>query len=322
MGNISSINVQPAKSTSEQHNKREQKLDYVNSEKTHLNFSWEKDSIANVLEKVKRTVKEKTGRSMQKKATPIREGVFNFKEDHTDEEIIEAIRSIEKEFGIKPFQIHLHRDEGHTDVDGKWKPNLHGHVVLNWTNMETGKSFKLDKAKMSELQTFLANALGMERGTSSDKKHLNSLAYKIEAQTQNYKSLYTEVEELEEKLENTKDELENEEHSILNLELTEMYLNGSLEELRIQKDKITKELDQRKEENNKMIAQAKRLRMKLEYFDTKNLPIRLKNELIYLNQYRKENPKYDETIKQNAYIFAKQNNLLPQNENNKGRKMS
>lgn len=161
MGNISSINVQPAKSTSEQHNKREKKLDYVNSKKTHLNFSWEQDSIANVLAKVKLAVKEKTGRSMQKKATPIREGVFNFKENQTDKEIIEAIRSIEKEFGIKPFQIHLHRDEGHTDDGGKWKPNLHGHVIFNWTNMETGKSFKLDKVKMSELQTFLASALSM-----------------------------------------------------------------------------------------------------------------------------------------------------------------
>ncbi len=35
---------------------------------------------------------------------------------------------IESEPGPKAIQIHLHKDEGHLDEGGKWKPDLHGHI--------------------------------------------------------------------------------------------------------------------------------------------------------------------------------------------------
>ena len=39
----------------------------------------------------------------------------------------------QKEFGLVPLQIHVHRDEGHTAAR-QWKPNLHAHIVWRMYN--------------------------------------------------------------------------------------------------------------------------------------------------------------------------------------------
>jgi len=179
----SSMNVQPVKGGSEVHNRRTKKLDYVREDLSHKNESWEQDSISNVLAQAKERAKEKTGRKMQQKATPIREGVFLFEEHHTMDDVKKLSAKIEARFGIRTFQIHMHRDEGHVDKETKkWKPNLHGHLVFDWTDHETGKSIKMNRPDMVELQTMVANELGMERGVASDKKHLTSQQFKIEAE--------------------------------------------------------------------------------------------------------------------------------------------
>lgn len=173
----SSIHIRPVKNTSERHNRREMKLDYVREDLSHKNESWENDTVKNRREEIKKKYEASVKQKMQKKATPIREGVFLFKPETTMEDCKRLASDIEKKFGIRTFQIHLHRDEGHQDQD-EWKPNLHGHLVFDWTNPKDGKSIKLDKDDMSELQTLVAETLGMERGQSSDKKHLSALQWK------------------------------------------------------------------------------------------------------------------------------------------------
>ena len=44
-----SVNVQPVKGGSEEHNKREKQLDYVRKDLSHLNQYWESDTQANRL---------------------------------------------------------------------------------------------------------------------------------------------------------------------------------------------------------------------------------------------------------------------------------
>lgn len=49
MAKQTSINVQPVKGGSEEHNKRKKKLDYVRKDLSHLNEYWECDTQANRL---------------------------------------------------------------------------------------------------------------------------------------------------------------------------------------------------------------------------------------------------------------------------------
>ena len=100
-------------------------------------------------------------------------------------------KAYEDRFGIKTFQIALHKDEGHLNAK-EWKENLHAHLVFDWTD-DRGKTIKLNRADMAAMQTLTAEVLGMERGVSSDKTHLDSLQFKVEQQSNRLESLKDEV---------------------------------------------------------------------------------------------------------------------------------
>ena len=164
---------------------------------------------------IKQMVKAKTGRAMQEKererktksgniikvagCSPIREGVLLIKSDTTLEEVRRFGEECWEHWGITPLQIFLHKDEGHwlngkPDADdkesfqigGKWfKPNYHAHIVFDWMNHETGKSYKLNDDDMKQMQTLLSEILSMERGQSkaeTGKEHLERNDFIIEKQ--------------------------------------------------------------------------------------------------------------------------------------------
>lgn len=190
-----SINIQPCKvGSSEEHNRRLKHLDYVRTELSHKNESWQSDklTLSQHLDAVRTLVKEKTGRKLQDKATPLREGVIVIQEKTSLDDLQRFAKAVEERWGIKALQIHTHKDEGHYKGD-EWKANLHAHIVFLWVNQTTGKSIKLDRADMVQMQTLLAETLGMERGASSDRKHLASLQFKNEAEAHKLESLKGEV---------------------------------------------------------------------------------------------------------------------------------
>lgn len=186
-----SIHIEPCKiGSSEQHNQRLKHLDYVRPDLSHQNERWV--GVADLpahLDNLKTLVKDKTERSMQAKATPIREGVIVIKQDTTIAQLRGLADAIEQRWGIKTLQIYTHKDEGHTDSDGSWKPNLHAHIVFDWVNHDTGKSIKLSKQDMAEMQTMVADCLEMVRGESSDIKHLGAIQYKTQAEEQRLRTL-------------------------------------------------------------------------------------------------------------------------------------
>lgn len=51
----------------------------------------------------------------------------------------------------------------------EWKSNSHAHILFDWMDHATGKSWKLDKKAMSDLQTLAAETLNMERGKSKEE---------------------------------------------------------------------------------------------------------------------------------------------------------
>jgi len=189
-----SINVQPVKSSSEAHNLREKPLDYVMPELTSQNETWQADTIAHRLEVIQDNYFETVGQRMQEKATPIREGVVVIEPTTTMKELQDFTQKIEDRFGIKAFQIHIHRDEG-TDE----KINHHAHIVFDWTQ-DNGKSIKMNKQDMSEMQTILATALRMDRGENSDVQHLNAIQYKNKLEEERAKALQLQILELEKQI--------------------------------------------------------------------------------------------------------------------------
>ena len=159
-------------------------------------------------------VKEKTGRAMQendvkytdkngkehtrKGCSPIRESVVNIKEDTTLDNVLEYARMVETTWGIKAIQIFLHKDEGHYEnsADNKtWKPNYHAHIIWDWMDWETGKSFKLNADDMSMMQDMVAEALDMERGRKKSEtglEHLERNDFIIQKQEKEKKRLEEE----------------------------------------------------------------------------------------------------------------------------------
>ncbi len=192
MNKQTSIHIEPVKQGSEQHNRRQKELDYVRKDLTHKNESWEVDTVGHRLELIKEKYKKTTGQRLQAKATPIREGVAVIDSNTTMEQLKDFAHMVDERFGIKTIQIHIHRDEGYLNSK-EWKPNLHAHMVFDWTDQATGKTLKLNRQDMAEMQTILSECLGMQRGKSSSKKHLNALQYKTESEQERLQQLKGQI---------------------------------------------------------------------------------------------------------------------------------
>jgi len=286
----SSINIQPVKASSEAHNLRQTPLNYVRQDKTYENKSIIMDEIHPTRTRLQALVKEKTGRAMQKKATPIREGVVNMGPKNSMDDLIRMCGVIEEKLGVKTMQIHIHEDEGHTDKEsGKWKQNRHAHVVFNWMDEETGKSIKLLRHDLSEMQNIVAEQLNLERGQSSDKNHLHAMEFKAQKKAEEARVMEGKKKEAKKDLQITKVKHagENLAHE-LKKGFTETFKRlGKVEEAR----KLKEQLDGRKIRFEKLRDKTEDLEKKLErsipldhYDKVKEDNIRLRSELLRIEK--------------------------------------
>ena len=188
------IHFDPVKSASEIHNWRMKELDYVIKELTPNNEHWvdpryEGKTIADIRKDIAERYQATVGQKMQTKAVPLREAVIVIKPDTTMADLQLLASQLEKEFGIKCIQIHIHRDEGFSKSDSDpSKLNLHAHFVADWTH-DNGTSLRLGRQDTSRMQTIAAECLRMERGSSSNVKHLNAVQYKEKKALENISSL-------------------------------------------------------------------------------------------------------------------------------------
>lgn len=242
-----SDNIRPCNiGQSEAHNRRTpQYLAHINKENIYLrtdlmddNEAWvsphiEGVSLREYYKYLGEMVKVKTGRAMQTKdrtrinkktgktvtvrgSTPIKEGVIVCKAGTTMEQLQRYGQLCCERWGITPLQIFIHRDEGHYEKPGNktsWKPNYHAHIVWDWMNHDTGKSCKLTPQDMSEMQTILAETLGMERGTAKEltgREHLERTDYIIAKQKREAENTRITKERAEAELNAVKGELKTE----------------------------------------------------------------------------------------------------------------
>ena len=197
----SSINFKIVKSNSEAHNERKSELDYTFPELSKNNESAVIESIDSRVKKIEKICKELSGRKLQKNAAPIREAVVNLNANHTLEDVKTLSREINRSKGIGCFQIHLHRDEGKS----RSELNYHAHMLFDWQDKETGKTIKLNRQDLSEIQDLVAKHLGMERGElreNSNRQRLEPIEYKRQQEEKRVAELQSTVKDLEQKKKN------------------------------------------------------------------------------------------------------------------------
>ena len=220
---------------SERHNRRDAdyiaslnpRTLYVRTELSHNNESYVVPDLKGVTlqqhyDAIKAMVKQKTGRAMQEKkvtvigkngkpkerngSSPIRESVVNIKPDTTMSDLLKYTEKVRQRWGVRAIQIHIHKDEGHytnPDDPSTWQPNLHAHIIWDWMNHETGKSFKLGKKDMEELQDMAAETLEMERGkrkSETGAEHLERNDYILSEQKKQSAKLDAEIAEKRDRL--------------------------------------------------------------------------------------------------------------------------
>ena len=188
------IHFDPVKPGCEIHNWRMKELDYVIKELTPNNEHWvdpryEGKTLSDIRKEIAERYQATVGQKMQAKAAPIREAPVVIKPETTMADLQLLAKQLEKEFGIKCIQIHIHRDEGFnkTNPDPS-NLNLHAHFVADWTH-DDGTSLRLGRPDTSRMQTVAAECLKMERGSSSNVKHLNAIQYKEKKALENISSL-------------------------------------------------------------------------------------------------------------------------------------
>lgn len=188
------IHFDPVKPGCEIHNWRLKELDYVIKELTPNNEHWvdpryEGKTLSDIRKEIAERYQSTVGQKMQAKAAPIREAAVVIKPDTTMADLQLLAKQLEKEFGIKCIQIHIHRDEGFSKTNpDPSKLNLHAHFVADWTH-DDGTSLRLGRPDTSRMQTVAAECLKMERGSSSNVKHLNAIQYKEKKALENISSL-------------------------------------------------------------------------------------------------------------------------------------
>ena len=221
---------------SERHNRRDAdyiaslnpRTLYVRTELSHNNESYVVPDLKGVTlqqhyDAIKAMVKQKTGRAMQEKkvtvigkngkpkerngSSPIRESVVNIKPDTTMADLKKYTEKVCQRWGVRAIQIHIHKDEGHytnPDDPSTWQPNLHAHIIWDWMNHETGKSFKLGKKDMEELQDMAAETLEMERGkrkSETGAEHLERNDFIIQKQENQIEELQKSIAQEKAKIE-------------------------------------------------------------------------------------------------------------------------
>ena len=216
---------------SERHNRRDADyiaslnpaMLYIRKDLAHLNEVYvapgmEGVSLQQHYDDIRIMVKQKTGRAMQEKdvkftdkkgkqrvrqgCSPIREGVVNIKPDTTMKDLLRYVERVHERWGIRAIQIHIHKDEGHyenIEDPASWEPNYHAHIIWDWMDHDTGKSFKLNAEDMSAIQDLVAETLDMQRGQKKSETgidHLERNDFIIQKQENKKKQLQEEAKKI------------------------------------------------------------------------------------------------------------------------------
>ncbi|MGL2361443.1 hypothetical protein ACOWK0_07785, partial [Helicobacter pylori] len=128
--------------------------------------------------------------------------VVNTKETTTMSDLEKLAEHFEVKYGFQCYQIAIHRDEGYMDENNQPHINHHAHMEFITLNKENGKNMMrkayLSPKKFADMQTEIAQILGMERGTDKRVSGIERIEPRKYAQMKNkeHKELETKEKEL------------------------------------------------------------------------------------------------------------------------------
>ncbi len=115
--------------------------------------SWCSSTIEERLNYIRDNTRRRTGRSLQAKAVPLRVADVALLPSTGLPELRKLHESILSAFSVDIFYIDLF-------------DNHHALLVADWTNHKTGKTIKLSRQDLSQMQDITADILGIDRGLS------------------------------------------------------------------------------------------------------------------------------------------------------------
>lgn len=171
MGQISSINFKKSIPINTEHNDRTLAPNYlIDKEKgaeCNRNAEKARELKNQIINEAKETYQNKVKQKFQAKNFEW-SAVVNIKPDTTMQDLENLAKHFNDKYGFQCYQIAIHRDEGHKDENGEKQINQHAHMEFITLDRETGKqNFKMrdfSRQKMREIQTEVAELLGMQRG--------------------------------------------------------------------------------------------------------------------------------------------------------------
>lgn len=130
------------------------------------NCSWVTDTIHECRQAIEEKSKRNAGSAVEEGGDVIREGIISLLGHHSLYDLHWLSTSLEKEFGIRAFQIYIHRDTAQQQArdDGDYDVDQHAHMIFDWTDKETGEICRLNKEDMVKMQTVVADCLLMDHG--------------------------------------------------------------------------------------------------------------------------------------------------------------
>lgn len=213
MGQISSINFKKSIPINTEHNDRTLAPNYlIDKEKgAECNHSAEKarELKNQIINEAKETYQNQVKQKFQAKSFEW-SAVVNIKPDTTMQDLENLAKYFNDKYGFQCYQIAIHRDEGHKNTQGEIEINQHAHMEFITLDKETGKqNFKMrdfSKQKMREIQTEVAELLGMQRGkdkrlTGAKRIEPRKYAQLKEQEKQNFKELKQTIKEKDKELE-------------------------------------------------------------------------------------------------------------------------
>lgn len=181
--------------------------------------------------------------------------VVNTKETTTMSDLEKLAEHFEIKYGFQCYQIAIHRDEGYMDENNQPHINHHAHMEFITLNKENGKNMMrkahLSPKKFADMQTEIAQILGMERGTDKRVSGIERIEPHKYAQMKN--------KERKERLKDAKliDELTNS-MSELNAHATTLKQELETKKKEISTLKDTN-LEQKEQENENLKQENKKL---------------------------------------------------------------
>lgn len=195
----SSINFQKASAHWEKHNARQDEPSYLLPPKFRKqNYFWRAELSPQEIFKAEHSKCSKGKRPRFENSHW--EAVLNLNANHTEKDVERVVQHIAETLNIIPVAIAIHRDEGHLNERGHPVYNYHAH--LNFITVKDGRqNWRNEYIKpqtLRQLQTDVAELLGMERGKDKRETQVERLdhkQFKAAAKAQR-KELLAEIEKL------------------------------------------------------------------------------------------------------------------------------